>query len=184
MYSALHKVAQGETNMTNSNLAQVNDTATAAREVAASAYEAVVHDHYEAIGIAVSDRAAQTAIDADPEAILDMNPHALTGDLGVYPRGMSNPMVKADALDWLRKNGWEPTTRTDAWRVSEPLPVRPSATDELSQVAVASSRIGQAEEARDQAIRDALAAGHSVISIAEAAGLSRARIYQIRDGRR
>ncbi|MGW2520502.1 hypothetical protein ACWC09_26505 [Streptomyces sp. NPDC001617] len=60
----------------------------------------------------------------------------------------------------------------------------PSNMTELVDVAVAASRIGQAEEGRDRAIRAALAAGHSVIAIAGQAGLSRARIYQIRDGRR
>lgn len=41
-----------------------------------------------------------------------------------------------------------------------------------------------AEKDRDEAIRAAITAGASVISIAAAANLSRARIYQIRDGRR
>ena len=60
----------------------------------------------------------------------------------------------------------------------------PSNMTELVDVAVAANRIGQAEEARDNAIRTALAAGHSAIAVAEQANLSRARIYQIRDGRR
>lgn len=34
------------------------------------------------------------------------------------------------------------------------------------------------------AIRDALAAGARVTTVAEMAGVSRARVYQIRDGRR
>lgn len=60
----------------------------------------------------------------------------------------------------------------------------PANMPELADVAAAASRIGQAEETRDKAIRAALDAGHSVVSIANAADLSRARIYQIRDGRR
>lgn len=38
--------------------------------------------------------------------------------------------------------------------------------------------------ARDDAIREALAAGVPVSGIVRAAGLTRARVYQIRDGRR
>jgi hypothetical protein len=60
----------------------------------------------------------------------------------------------------------------------------PSNVGELVAVTAAANRITTAEQDRDTAIRAALAAGHSVISIANAAGLSRARIYQIRDGRR
>lgn len=39
-------------------------------------------------------------------------------------------------------------------------------------------------EDRDERIRSAIAAGVPVITIAKRAGLSRARVYQIRDGRR
>lgn len=60
----------------------------------------------------------------------------------------------------------------------------PANVSELVDVTAAASRIGKAEAARDKAIRRALDAGHSVIAVANAAGLSRARIYQIRDGRR
>lgn len=42
----------------------------------------------------------------------------------------------------------------------------------------------EAEEFLQDAIRQALAGGHRVVDIAEAAGISRARVYQIRDGRR
>lgn len=45
-------------------------------------------------------------------------------------------------------------------------------------------RIRDAELERDDIIRQAVAEGIPVISIAERADLSRARIYQIRDGRR
>ena len=60
----------------------------------------------------------------------------------------------------------------------------PANVSELVDVTAAASRIGKAEAARDKAIRRALDAGHSAIAVANAAGLSRARIYQIRDGRR
>jgi hypothetical protein len=54
----------------------------------------------------------------------------------------------------------------------------------LIDVEATANALGHAEKARDEAIRAAIKAGASVISIANAAGLSRARIYQIRDGRR
>ncbi|MFI0929693.1 hypothetical protein ACH4TP_38080 [Streptomyces sp. NPDC021012] len=54
----------------------------------------------------------------------------------------------------------------------------------LEAVEDAVRQLDNAEAARDAAIRDAIEAGASVISIAAAASLSRARIYQIRDGRR
>jgi hypothetical protein len=60
----------------------------------------------------------------------------------------------------------------------------PSNTSELAEVTAAANRITAAEQDRDNAIRKALTAGYPVISIAKAADLSRARIYQIRDGRR
>ena len=44
--------------------------------------------------------------------------------------------------------------------------------------------VAEAEEFLQDAIRQALAGGHRTVDIAEAAGLSRARIYQIRDGKR
>lgn len=60
----------------------------------------------------------------------------------------------------------------------------PSNVGELVEVTAAANRITKAERDRDDKIRAAIAAGHSVIAIADAADLSRARIYQIRDGRR
>jgi len=61
----------------------------------------------------------------------------------------------------------------------------------LTEVRAASSRVAAlgveleaATEARDDAIRDALATGATVAGIVEATGLSRARVYQIRDRRR
>lgn len=42
----------------------------------------------------------------------------------------------------------------------------------------------EAEEFLHDAIRQALAGGHRAVDIAEAASISRARVYQIRDGRR
>lgn len=175
-----------------SELVDVVAATNAVKEVTESSYVATIEDNHDALSITIRDLTAEDTIDADPDAILDTTPYATFGELGIYPGGLTNPAVKRAALDWLRSNGWETIADRDrilagyadsAWRVTEPLPVRPAA-DDLSRVAVAASRIGQAEEARDQAIRDALAAGHSVIAIANAASLSRARIYQIRDGRR
>lgn len=54
----------------------------------------------------------------------------------------------------------------------------------LVNVEATANALDHAERERDEAIRAAIKAGASVISIAAAAGLSRARIYQIRDGRR
>lgn len=170
-------------NMTE--LVDVIASTNALREVAASPHIAILRDHYDVISIEIQD--------VNGREDLDTTRYASYGELGIYSGGLTNPNVKTDTLTWLRENGWEtiadPARITagyadSIWRVTEPLPVRPSATGDLSSVAVAASRIGQAEEARDNAIRDALAAGHSVIAIAEQANLSRARIYQIRDGRR
>lgn len=60
----------------------------------------------------------------------------------------------------------------------------PSNVSELTEITAAVNRIADAEQERDEKIRAAIAAGYPVISIAEHACLSRARIYQIRDGRR
>ena len=177
--------------MTN-ELTNVTTTTKAVQSATTTPYAAHIEEHHDALTIVVRDLTAETAIDDDPDAILEMSPHATFGQLGVYPGGLSNPSVKTAALNWLRDHGWETVADRDRiiagyadslWRVNEPLPVRP-ASDDLSRIAVAASRIGQAEEARDEAIRKALSAGHSVIAIANAANLSRARIYQIRDGRR
>lgn len=54
----------------------------------------------------------------------------------------------------------------------------------LIAVEDAAARLARAEGERNEAIRKALKANAAVMSIASAAGLSRARIYQIRDGRR
>jgi hypothetical protein len=60
----------------------------------------------------------------------------------------------------------------------------PSDTSALTDVIATAHRLSLAETARDDAIRAAIAAGYPVIGIANAARLSRARIYQIRDHRR
>lgn len=175
------------------NLATVTAATDALQSATGTAYFAQIDDDHGALTVVVRDLTAEAAINEDPEAILDMTPHATFGQLGVYPGGLSNPSAKLDALNWLRNNGWETVADRDRilggyqdslWRTGEPLAVRPAPSDDLSHVAVAASRIGQAEEARDEAIRRALAAKHPVIDIANAAGLTRGRIYQIRDGRR
>lgn len=155
------------------------------REVAEAPHVAILRDHDGRISIEIQD--------VDGPEDLNTTRYASYGELGIYSGGLTNPIVKTDTLRWLRENGWETiadparvTTgyQDSIWRVTEPLPVRPCVTGDLASVAVAASRIGRAEEARDDAIRDALAAGHSVIAVAGQANLSRARIYQIRDGRR
>jgi hypothetical protein len=169
----------------NANLNQIAATTAALQEATELPYAATLEDHHGAVSIIIRDVTGEDTLDTTDLPIF--------GDLGLYSGGLSNPNVKSDALAWLRDNGWETIAdpsriiagyADSVWRVTEPLPVRPAATDDLSCVAVAASRIGQAEKARDEAIRAALDAGHSVISIAKAAGLSRERIYQIRDGRR
>lgn len=173
-------------------LVEVTASAAALRDTAATPYAAVLAEAYGVVSITVWDAVAEATIAADRTAIRDQSPLASTGELGAFVGGLANPDVKTKALRWLETNGWATLADPDRilggyqdslWRTTEPLPVRP-ADDELSSVTIAASRIGQAEDARDAAIRDALDAGHSVISIANAAGLSRARIYQIRDGRR
>lgn len=54
----------------------------------------------------------------------------------------------------------------------------------LAAVGDAARAMATAERDRDEAIRAAIKTGASVIDIAAEADLSRARIYQIRDGRR
>lgn len=61
----------------------------------------------------------------------------------------------------------------------EPFPTWPSP---LERVAAAHEALRAAEGlvgARAQAVRDALAAGHSAVEIAEVLGCSRQRVYQV-----
>lgn len=60
----------------------------------------------------------------------------------------------------------------------------PGNTIGLTDVIATAHKLSLAETARDEAIRAAITAGYPVIGIANAARLSRARIYQIRDHRR
>jgi hypothetical protein len=55
---------------------------------------------------------------------------------------------------------------------------------QVRQLDIQKRRTDAAETKLHGLIRDALADGISATSIAEAAGLSRQRVYQIRDGRR
>ncbi|MFH9426032.1 hypothetical protein [Streptomyces sp. NPDC017529] len=178
-------------------LAAVTDATNEVREVEGFPYRAIIEEGHDAVSITIWDVEADAIADVDPSSLLDTCPYVTFDDLGIYPDGLANSQVARQvqwaALTWLRENGWETIAdpqriiagyQDSIWRINEPLPVRPATNGDLSPVAVAASRIGQAEEARDQAIRDALAAGHPVTAIANAANLSRARIYQIRDGRR
>lgn len=65
--------------------------------------------------------------------------------------------------------------------VGAPLDVVADATGELAALRQATEA---AEEAWKASIRAAVADGQRVVDIAEAAGISRERVYQIRDGRR
>lgn len=56
--------------------------------------------------------------------------------------------------------------------------------DLLDEIAAAAAAITEEEQRRDQLIRQAIKDRIAVTVIAEAAELSRARVYQIRDGRR
>lgn len=49
---------------------------------------------------------------------------------------------------------------------------------------VARARAAQLETARDDAIRAAIDAGYPIADVADAAGVSKPRVYQIRDRRR
>lgn len=51
-------------------------------------------------------------------------------------------------------------------------------------LAKARQRAADAEENLGEKIREAVSEGHAAAAIAVAAGISRARVYQIRDGRR
>jgi len=78
------------------------------------------------------------------------------------------------------------TPLTDQWQLLADVlgAPNPSDTTGLANVIAAAHKLSLAETARDEAIRAAITAGYPVIGIANAARLSRARIYQIRDGRR
>ncbi|MEU1121822.1 MULTISPECIES: hypothetical protein [unclassified Streptomyces] len=80
------------------------------------------------------------------------------------------------------------TPREDQWEIlAEALSNAPTDGPReraLTAVADAARALTHAENDRDEKIRAAVTAGASVIDIAAAADLSRARIYQIRDGRR
>ncbi|MFD7109125.1 hypothetical protein ACFWAF_02910 [Streptomyces microflavus] len=74
----------------------------------------------------------------------------------------------------------------DQWQMLADVLGAPDLSDvnELVEITAAVNRLAAAEQDRDDKIRAAVAAGHPVIAIAGHARLSRARIYQIRDGRR
>lgn len=65
--------------------------------------------------------------------------------------------------------------------VGTPLDAVADTTRELQALRAATE---DAEQAWRAAIRSALHAGQRVVDVAEAAGISRERVYQIRDGRR
>ena len=60
----------------------------------------------------------------------------------------------------------------------------PAAVAALAEVEAATAARSEAERTWREAVRSAVAAGVPVIAIAAAAGVSRERVYQVRDGRR
>ena len=60
----------------------------------------------------------------------------------------------------------------------------PTVRGKAAQLATARKRVQSCEEEVAEAIRRALVAGDRATEVAEAAGISRSRVYQIRDGRR
>jgi hypothetical protein len=57
-------------------------------------------------------------------------------------------------------------------------------SDAIAEVAAATERHSRAAGERDNAIRAAIAVGVPVPTLVTVTGLSRSRIYQIRDGKR
>lgn len=74
--------------------------------------------------------------------------------------------------------------RTYTIREVEPLPAVASLADLAAEVARRSLALEEAQEERDVAVRAAFAEGSTPSTIAAASGLSLARVYQVRDGRR
>lgn len=97
-----------------------------------------------------------------------------------------------DAEAVLRRAGIEvggPWTRDGNYLMANPLyheaplAVRPAVADALAALQAAPKPI-EAAERRDEAVRNALAEGISVAHVRAVTDLSRARVYQIRDGHR
>lgn len=58
------------------------------------------------------------------------------------------------------------------------------AAEAVTRIADAEHRMAEATKARDEAVREALAAGVPAATVGAAYRLTRSRVYQIRDGRR
>ncbi|WP_327135910.1 hypothetical protein OG311_38070 (plasmid) [Streptomyces sp. NBC_01343] len=112
---------------------------------------------------------------------------------GIIDRGEDYPPLTQDDLGALDVDTDETgVPLDDMWEVladqlnsnepGEPSNDAQRTTLELIEETV--QRIHDAEIERDALIRQAIAERAPVIAIAERAGLSRARVYQIRDGRR
>lgn len=104
-----------------------------------------------------------------------------------------SPIILADfeGLDFDTDDDGTPTE--ESWQIladqlnSEVPGAHPGPTprgDLLDEISAAAQAITEEEQRRDQLIRQAVTNRIAVTAIAEAAGLSRARVYQIRDGRR
>ncbi|MCW2901905.1 MAG: hypothetical protein JWO67_4170 [Streptosporangiaceae bacterium] len=96
----------------------------------------------------------------------------------------ASPTVRGEYLEDMSR-------RTPAGRAAQYLAVRVEQVDLLADVRATTERlaalrqeIDKADSAWREAIRTAVADGGRVIDVAAAAGISRERVYQIRDGRR
>lgn len=116
-----------------------------------------------------------------------------TGHITSIDRGDEHNAIRREDLAALVENGDIDTTddgtpQDHEWQtLAEALSFESDDSPReraLLAVEDAAARLANAEGERNAAIRKALNAGAAVISIAGAAGLSRARVYQIRDGRR
>lgn len=72
------------------------------------------------------------------------------------------------------------TTTATTWTAAH----EAEAAEAVTRIADAEYRLAEAASARDEAVRQALAGGVPVATLAAAYRLTRSRVYQIRDGRR
>lgn len=99
---------------------------------------------------------------------------------------------RADPSTWTSKQGPPPPVPYDRWlreQVEQHIPAgytpagRP-AVDPLAEVVAAKETVDAAPEALAAAVRAALERGVRAAQVAAAIGVSRARVYQLRDGKR
>lgn len=136
-------------------------------------------------GLHRADAPRGQSITALAETMTDM-PGAQWEGIADDPRGFRAPLPGQEWRGWI--SAYRPGTRTrdvhiHVWVRAEAdaLTAIEDARDHLSEIE--SKRAAQIE-ARDEAIRAALADGMSAAMVAAHAGMSVPRVYQIRDGRR